>query len=457
MKRNERIAITRVIADLIKADNIIDVGEMEMYDRLREKYCITRDVECAAVKMTLAEAVQILKDSDDKTIMSFFAECKQMTVSDGCCVPQEASLIIALSECFDRLSIADAEIISAYEPDLKIGERQVIYVEDKQNARYNDEIESQYRIIANELRLAGFDFVYIPAVAKHYKEYNDSTFSKVVDFLAPYLSDEDRARLRYNLSNITTVQFVREQLIGRLKMFCLRDANPALLIKVGADYVGNRLYGNFLRVDIKDSVLSTIQRIMDDYVGTISTDKTVVNHAVESKGQFLYHGFYKQIFDMYTIRQGVEGSLEINPYRGDLLIPEIGVTLQGLQRKHKSLYVLLLVESMHGGIVFNPPITAKQMDKHLKNVEHLMRKFNKIYELFGGEKDAAPDIFQNEIRRPMISIIRKSVGEIGGEIRNAADFNIEKTEDGLFRIPLSERKVKILTTNGFVLLKDLKI
>ena len=457
MKRTERIAITRVIADLIKADNIIDVGEMEMYARLKEKYNITHDIECAAVQMTLADAVDVLKKADGRVSEQFLAECKEMTVSDGYCAPSEAALIIALCECLDETGIADAEIVSTYEPDLKIGERQVIYVECGWDTKCNAEISANYRNIDTELRLAGFNFVYVPAVAEHYREYSDTTFTEVVDFLAPYLSDREKSVLKHNLSNMTTAQFAREQLYGRLKMSSLMNCGPSLLMKIGADYVGNRLYGNFLRVEIRDSVIATVRRMVDNYIGMLSSDKTLVSHAVESEGQFLYHGFYKQLFDMYTIRQGVEGTLEINPYRGDLSIPEIGSTIQGLQRKHKAFYVLLLVESMRGGISFNPPATSKQMEIYLKSIERTMQKFNKIYEMFGGDKNSAPDIFQSEIRRPMISIIRKNVVNLQNAVRNAADFNVEKSDDGLFRIPLAEKKIKILTTNGYIPLRDLEL
>ena len=90
-------------------------------------------------------------------------------------------------------------------------------------------------------------------------------------------------------------------------------------------------------------------------------------------------------------------------------------------------------------------------------MERLRYRYQKIYELFGGEKDSAPDIERPEIRRPMIAIIRRKIGLLENELRNAADFSIEKTEDGLFRIPLSPARVKILTCNGYVPLKDFEI
>lgn len=38
MKRDEKVAIVRILSDLIKADSIIDSGEMEKYSELKNKY-----------------------------------------------------------------------------------------------------------------------------------------------------------------------------------------------------------------------------------------------------------------------------------------------------------------------------------------------------------------------------------------------------------------------------------
>lgn len=52
MKQSERIAITRIISDLIRADNIIDAGDMDYCAQLKEEYCNTRGAEQRATMMT---------------------------------------------------------------------------------------------------------------------------------------------------------------------------------------------------------------------------------------------------------------------------------------------------------------------------------------------------------------------------------------------------------------------
>ena len=70
--------------------------------------------------------------------------------------------------------------------------------------------------------------------------------------------------------------------------------------------------------------------------------------------------------------------------------------------------------------------------------------------MFGGEKDAAPDITKPEIRRPIISIIRKNIAGLSGELQNVEDYNIDKNRVGVFSIHIDKTLVKILTAKGYV-------
>ena len=454
MTQQQRIAITRIFSDLIKADAIIDAGEMEMYARVMEEYSITKEMECAAAEMTISEAMHIMANAGERLREKFVADCSEMTVSDGFCAPQEALLMMALRQCVGEDGDGSAEVISAYEPDLKIEANQVIYVESRYSERVNREIQHDYRNIVNMFRLAGFNFIYIPYVANHYKQYGSSTFVQVANFLAPNLSTDELLALQKNLTEMTTVQFCKEQLSARLGMTSLYNAEPSVLIKISSNYVSNKLYGNFLRVEIDREGYNVVQNLMDSYVDMLSSDLVMVSHVDESKGRFLYHGFYKQLFDMYTIRHGRVSTIEINPYQGVIRLPEINKCLEGLRRKEKALYVLFLLESMQGGICFNQPENVRQMSVFNQRMKKVMSAYNKIYELFGGEKDAAPDITLAEIRKPMISNIRKSVSLLKNDLRNAEDYSIRKDDNGVFLIPIDNKMVKVLTTNGFIGLKN---
>lgn len=444
MKKIEVISITRIISDLIKADSIIDVGEMDMYALLKEKYGIQKSDERAALQMPLSEAMAVMSKAGVRLRKGFYADCCEMTVSDGFCDPTEARLMLALDYCLNE----DGNVYSVYSPDLKIEPNQVVYVEGRYDKGINYEVVTSYRSLVNEYRTIGGNFIYIPSVAKHYSQYNESTFASVAAFLAPNLSVSELEKLIGHLSNMTTVQFCKEQLCGRLGMAGLLEENPSLLIKISSNYVGNRLMGNFLRVNAGDSIVNTTNALVDRFKGMLSSDKMLVSNVDESKGRFLYHGFYKQLFDMYAIKSGVDCTIEINPYKGEIYFPELDRRLEGLRKKEKAFYLWLALMSRLGGVSFNQPSSTKQLQSYKKRMSEAYSLYEKVYELFGGEKGKAPNITLQQIRGPIVANIRAKIREIGGELRNIDDYTITKDSDGLFKIRLDSRKIKLQTSNG---------
>jgi hypothetical protein len=447
MTKQERIAITRILTDLIKADNIIDVGEMEMYALSRKKFGITHEIEKAAYGMSLSESLRVLSKSDRKIRTSILNECENMTVSDGFCSVSEALLLLAIRHCLSDETVGSDEVFSIHYPEITIDDNQILYVECDYNDTLNEDIQHNYRQLCNEFRLIGFNFVYIPYVAAHYRQYAESTFQSVAHFIAPNLSNEEVDVLIERLSNITTVEFCCDQLCNRLGMHSFRNLGPALLVKIGDNYVNNKRYSNFLRVELTDDVLPMVCNIVDNY-RRLSTSLQPTVEVNEAQGQFLYHGFYKQLFDMYTIRKGIASSIEIDPYNRQIFMPELGCPIQGLRRKEKALYALVVAQSSEGGVNFNPPLGKKGAAVYQDRIARIKKQYGQWYSLFGGEKSKAPDIENPEIRNPMVSVIRKSVSRLGEQLHNVGDYNIHKDEFGNYTVPLDGRMVRFVQRPG---------
>lgn len=69
-------------------------------------------------------------------------------------------------------------------------------------------------------------------------------------------------------------------------------------------------------------------------------------------------------------------------------------------------------------------------------MKRLQDRYQMVYELFGGEKGKAPDLSQAEIRRPMMSCLKKSLSHLDGALYNAADYMLSKDDYGNIRIGL---------------------
>lgn len=65
MKQEEKASLMRVLSDLVKADGIIDINEMDCLDHLRSKYKITNEDECRAENLTFSVAINTLAELDE--------------------------------------------------------------------------------------------------------------------------------------------------------------------------------------------------------------------------------------------------------------------------------------------------------------------------------------------------------------------------------------------------------
>lgn len=439
MKKQTRIAIVRIITDLIKADSVIDLREMEFFTEVKSRYRISKEEEMQAMECTLAEAIDVLADEPMKERLQLMQDFSALTLSDGFCARQEALLMIALMFSLEEETKELTQVISVESPVIRIDDTQIIYVESAFDKSCNEEIHDMHRQISKEMKVAGFNFIYIPFIAKHYQSTPSELFHRVVSFLAPQYNEEHVEEFIGQLSGMTTDEFCKDQLCNKLDLLPLRETNPALLIKIGETFAEDKFYTNFLKIEIDGSVLSTIQSLLDRFSGILSNDSVVIRSSESEAGLFLYYGFYKQLFDIYLLRSKVRSSILINPYKETVSLPDLHTAINGLHRREKALYTLFLIESKQGGINFTAPESGKQIELYNKRMKQIQAKYNLIYALFGGEREKAPMLEQAEIRRPMISCIKRCIGKLENLLHHPDDYKIRKNSFGNFGINIEDK------------------
>lgn len=157
-EREERIAIARIISDLIEADFIVEEDEMESFDKIRNEkdFNITMSMLSEAKTKTFAEAVNTLKALRDTNKKKLIKEkLYEMSLSDGTCVPLEALQIMAVKYALE----GRGQVFSIPSGSSFIENMKVLYIENENNTETDVYIRSHYRAISNEFRLAGFNFV----------------------------------------------------------------------------------------------------------------------------------------------------------------------------------------------------------------------------------------------------------------------------------------------------------
>ena len=74
MTREHRIAIARIISDIIRADNIIEESEIKLLHEYMKSYGIKRSHMEEARRMRFSDAVVTLQEADEKELGRFQTE-----------------------------------------------------------------------------------------------------------------------------------------------------------------------------------------------------------------------------------------------------------------------------------------------------------------------------------------------------------------------------------------------
>lgn len=183
-----------------------------------------------------------------------------------------------------------------------------------------------------------------------------------------------------------------------------------------------------------DDVLAMVRAVADLFAE--SFHNVGLNYLKEEKDRFIFAGIYKQVFDIFMLRKGVRSAVVVDTVREQIRFPEAGVKLEGIHRREKALYALFLLESASGGINFSAPETRKGIERYEKRMAALKTKYRLIYKMFGGDENRAPDITIPEMRRPMISLLKRQLHRLGDTLFHVDDYTTRRNFYGNYSVGL---------------------
>lgn len=435
MKQSEKASIFRIVTDLIKADSIIDTREIEKLDSIRERFAIKKEDEMLGFSYTFANAIRVLLESPKSLQCELAAIFNELAMSDNFCAREEALLLLTLRLCMSLDIKLECKAVLIETSSVNIDPTQILYVESNFDNDVNWEINEKFREIVAEVRLAGFDLVYLPKIAEHYRAISNTDFLKIAGFLYPNVSYERLKTVVQHMHNLSTSEFCKDQLAGKLGVREFSVVNPSLMIKIGDSFVGDKNIANFLLVELDKDVISSIRYILDLFSEYYHTSH--LNYLREEKGRYIFTGFYKQIFDIYMVRKGIKSPVVIDVYRGHIRFSEADLKIEKLHRREKALYALFMLESASGGVNFSKPTTPNELARYTRRMTAVQEKYRLIYKKFGGEPQKAPDISKSEIRLPMIALIRKQLKALGDVLFHVDDYMIQRNMFGNYCINIS--------------------
>lgn len=440
MLKSHRVAVARIFTDLIKADRIVDTAEMACWREYCGKYGLDRDVRVAASDISFADALKVICGSDEPGLKeSLLDDCRLMTESDGFCAHSEALLVMTLTTLLGTCGQFSGEVLSIPKASFNIDIATVLYIESQYDTETNDAVRREYRSIFKELKLAGFHFVYIPEIIDHYRNTDPVLFKDILSFLAPSVSDSGLDNICRSLMKMTTATFSKDLLCNKCGISELRGVMPSLLIKIGNSFVGGTPCANYLRIDVDDDVAGTVRSFVDRFTEIHRSDVYVVSTSEERDNQFHFHGFYKQLLDIFLVRRNIRSAIHIDPFREEILFPDIDTVASGLHRRERALYALLLCQGPYG-LDFRQPEGAGTVERYNQRMRRIQKRYAAIYSMFGGDPEAAPDLSVPEIRRPIFSCLRRSIKNLPA-LYNPEDYNVSKNADGTFSVHIEPELV----------------
>lgn len=387
LDRIQKIALARVLFELIEADFIIEQTEMFFFEFAisNEHLNISESMLVQAKCMKLDKAIAILKELEARQKADIVDFLKRLALSDGTCVPLEAIQIFAIEQALEH----DAFIYTVPVNNMGIENMKTIYIENHTTS-ISDTIEKNSREICNELALAGFDFVYIPYVVEDYKRMDIDYLRKVVHYIIPSFSKEKIDSVCHNLQSLTTARFCRDLLYKKINLPLL-DVPPSLLIKISesalieqydADDAERTNYANFLRIELKEDLIAQIHDIVDSYQKMINCSITITHKSQTKK--FIYSGFHRSLFDLIAFgKEQKEYNLIFNltSWPAQVYFEPIDGSSERIPLKlnpqETTLFVMIVKTSFDGnGLDWrdNPPKSIK---------DAVLSEYNRIYRRIG--------------------------------------------------------------------------
>ncbi|MDE5676064.1 MAG: hypothetical protein K2I44_12090, partial [Muribaculaceae bacterium] len=362
-----------------------------------------------------------------------------MTVIEVFCSHSEALLMGSLTSLLKPDMNFRSEVISIPKSNFNIDTATALYIENKYDPETNRAILNNHRSIFKEFQLAGFHFVYIPKIIDHYKNTDPRLFKEILSFIAPSMSDSGLDHTHRSLLKMTTGIFCKDLLCNKCGITDLRDTVPSVLIKISNSEVGETLYANYLKIYVDQDITTTVRSFIDHFSEMLRGDIFVISTSEERNNQFHFNGFYKQLLEIFLVRRNIRSAVHIDPYKENIFFPDIDSKASGLHRREKALYALLLCQGSKG-INFNAPKSADEFEKYKRRMRRIQQRYAAIYEMFGGNRDGAPDLSVPEIRRPIFSCLKRSIKSLQA-LYNPEDYNITKGADGSFSVHVEPEAV----------------
>ncbi len=450
-------SVCRILTDLVKSDNVISVEEMDILETVADSYDLTDAVKAESYSMPLADAaayVAIQKPQVREKVIKIMENC---ALRDGECCREEALLISAMEiEC-----AGNGRIISMPFNNRPILSTQILFVDATYNPKKND-LDKNFEEISRIVEMAGFELIYIPQVAREFKEYKKTDdMKRLLSIINPTLSESALVSKVMSLQDMDSRYFYIQVLNGKLQMG-LNLMRPAWLLRLPNSVVSGKGYANFLCFDVDmENITEQLKEFIAELNRRQNPYSVIVNRHSDRSKDFLYGGFHKALLDVMAseriepwevrvyVRAGGNPVIDesepgkkftVEICKGKKSYP---VTING---REAAFYLLLLCGSAG-------PDRGIDFEYERERSKKIQAQYIAAYHMVSNREDHFPDITLSSTFRPIKTKVMKGLEACGikGELHL---FKPVRNGSTKYYIPVAPSQVKIVTIEGEVPLLD---
>lgn len=464
---DRRVALARIVSDLVKADKVIDDDEIENYNAMFGSD-MSRQLFMNAQSYTFAEAMKLMaqpidQESDSSFIKKRNADTRgkrakaaieavsQIANCDGVCDPSEAILLTAINYFLLENKDGQYDVQSYMLQDFFVAKRFVIFIESCPTIA-SEKIDKDFNVISQLFASVGLQFVYVPRLAKLYASKDLNTFKNMTMYFFPTITENVVEEIYRKISSMTTSDFVKNYLYKKMHMNFLGHKNPSYLVMLGnsdvvvTDATGNmtmRRYADFLSIGLRadgEDVLSTVNKFVADFNMRVSyTQYFSFNPSNE---RLLYQGAYKLFFNLIALPAKVttQRTMNISPQNHKIFINDTPLCIAPSKL---AVYAMILHTSTLGKCEGIPVSPTKEEAAWIEKL------YRKVYAFLKGDEEAE---VRSPIRRLSITIseINKKLTEsfvgLSGLLKIGKDkkhYSIPLKADDISidRVPMLEHQI----------------
>lgn len=435
--KDQRIALARIVYDLIMADKIIDDEEVVKFAKLFGEEN-NRILFHQAQELTFAKAIKLLTqpsddNNDNEVIRKVHADQRRRQAekaanivsetasSDGFCAPAEAILLLAIDYFLKKnnATYTKYDIQSFKLTDIFIGKRFVLYVDNNASSK-SLEVEQNYDLIVNLLASIGFQFIYIPKIVEQYKKKGLEMFKAMSMYIFPDIPEDKVEDVYNNIMQMDTKSFVKDYLNEKLG-FDIICARPSLMVMLGrSSVIGKNISdkglvyetnANFLKINIgEEKVVNVVGDLIHDFNKFVTFNFHIDFNPAKDK--LLYHGIHKAFFRMVALAKNnpQQYNISISTNLHAVFINDYKLPLA---KGKTAIYIMILCRSFFGD---KKGLPMKKVFKTLEveDQERLQTQYEWICAHLSNNQEVTQlsPLYPNVVNR--ISEIRNAIEDVVG-------------------------------------------